>query len=203
MAHHADIEILREHGLGVIAETAAEAHSFDFRFADSAYPGTAFVGESLTHVHKDVSGAFMEGVTFYAAAWSRGYFRKNVISSETVGIIAGFGLLFRVFAAILTVVYHQGAGSGHYHHRAEFGAADSAEINVRIAGEIAVVAAVWGAPPAGVLVEGVQLRTRDVERRYAHHPGGAHGTGIGGAEVARSHEGLHIACERLCGQIHG
>ena len=190
-------EIDREYGLGRIAEGAHELRAFDLGGVDPADRRTALVGEAFAEVHEDIALPGREGVSFDGRAAGGAHFGLDA-ARQIQRIVARGGHLVRILAAVDMIVHLERARSRHCQDGSEIGAADAGEVDVREAGEVLVFINIRRAPPAAVLVPGVELRAHHIERRNTHHAVRRHRPGVARPEVRRPDERID-AVDRLLG----
>ena len=189
-------EVLRDYGLGIrVAEPSAQAHALHLGIGNLPDEGAGFVGKGFAQIQQDIGPAAGKSIAFDARAERRGDLGLDAVFREHGGIIAGLRHLIFIQAAVFGVIHLQLPSRRHHQHRAHVGAAHTAEVHVAETGEIAVVGAVRGTPPAEILVPGVLRRAADIERAHAHHPVRQKGTGVGCAEIGSAHEGVYEAHE--------
>ena len=187
---HPQNKIKGEHGIAVIAESAHKLATLQFRGRYPPHRGTALVGEAFAQVQQDVAFSAREGVALQGRARGGGNFGKNAVE-QLYGIVSGMRYFVLVLTAVDMIIHLQRTRSGHGKQAPQLRTAHAGQIHVGKAGDETVFGHIRGAPPAAVLVPGIQLRAHHVEGSHAHKAVGRHGAGVAGAKVGRADKRVH------------
>ena len=188
-AHH---EVDREDGLRVVAEGAEQLASLPLAGARLADKGTTLVSQSLTQIEENMPLAFGKGKATHPTTHRGSHLGTDAIARQVIGEIARRGLLLFITATVLLVIHRQFAGGRHQQQRTQLRTAHSTQVDMSIAGKIAVVILVGRGPPAGILVILVVRRAHHIEGHHRHHTTRANCSGVTGSVVGGTNKWVHV-----------
>ena len=109
------------------------------------------------------------------------------------------GHLTLIFAAVFVIIHIQFPGSRHQQQASHLRTTDTAQVDMRIAGEEIIIRRIRRGPPLAVLVKLITFRPHHIEGGNTHHSLRTNRTGIGRPVVACPDKRIHIIYRLLRG----
>ena len=194
--HH---EIDRENSLRVIAKRTEQLAPLYLRIAHHTDGRPGFIRQPFTQVQEDIPLPFRESKTCQAGTHGGSRFRLDVIFRQDITVISGMGHLVLISAAIFVIIHIQFPGSRHQQQASHLRTTDTAQVDMRIAGEETIISRIRRGPPLAVFVKLITCRPHHIERGDTHHSLGANRTRIGRPVVACPDKRVHIIDRLLRG----